>query len=72
MGSLAGALLRRKKEARLAEDKLRATKTLGEPAQDDDLMSWVAKTRTLEAERAKAARTARLLQEQARCPFLSR
>ena len=59
----------RKKEARLAEEKLRATKTLGEPAQDEDLLAWVGKTRALEAERAKAARTARLLQEQV-CPCL--
>ena len=59
------SLLCRQKEKRLQDEKLRGTKGLGEAdAEEEDLVSWVSKSRRSEEERAKAERMARLLQEQ--------
>ena len=64
---LTSACVCRKREQRIQDQKLRETKTLGasEP-QGDDMLSWVARTRMLEQERAKASRMAAHLQEQVR------
>ena len=59
--------MRRKKEQRLQDQKLRQTRTLGaQEPEGDDLLSWVSKSRQLEQDRAKASRMAALLQEQVR------
>ncbi|KAK9803749.1 hypothetical protein WJX73_000568 [Symbiochloris irregularis] len=60
------ARVQAQKEKRIADEKLRSTKALGEADAEDpgDLLSWVSKSRKLEDERAKAERQAKLFQQQ--------
>lgn len=54
---------RQNKEKRALEAKLKATKTLGESDEDDDITKWVDKNRDKASMKADAQRRAKLLQE---------
>lgn len=54
---------RQNKEKRALEKKLKATKTLGESDEDDDINKWVEKNRDKATMKAQAQRQAKLLQE---------
>lgn len=54
---------RQQKEKRALEKKLKATKTLGESDEDDDISKWVDTSREKERQKAEAARRAKLLEE---------
>ena len=64
-GSFSMGCCHRQKEKRLAQEKYRNVKGLGEADNEgDDLMSWVGKSRRLDDERAKAERQAKMLAQQ--------
>lgn len=54
---------RQNKEKRALEQKLKATKTLGESDEDDNALKWVDKNRDKAILKAQAQRRAKLLQE---------
>lgn len=58
---------RQNKEKRAMEQKLKATKTLGESDEDDDVIKWVDKNRDMAKLKADAHRRAKLLQEMDAC-----
>lgn len=54
---------RLQKEKRALEKKLKATKTLGESDEDDDISKWVDSNREKQRQKAEAARRAKVLEE---------
>lgn len=54
---------RQQKQKRALEKKLKATKTLGESDEDDDISKWVDSSRDKEKQKAEAAHRAKLLEE---------